>query len=79
MARDESQAATDHETVGAMADRLKLKGKARDDYIHRHMTRLGHRAVTQYVDRDDDDDDDESGFFGRRRRRSPRDDDDDDF
>lgn len=77
MARDESQASSDHVTVSEMADRLKLKGRAREDYIHRHMTRLGHKAVTNYVDKDDDDDDDESGFFRRKRRN--RDDDDDDF
>ena len=77
---DKSDAAADHESVAALADRMGLKGEARRTYIHKHMTKLGHKAVVNYVDNDDDDDDDETGFFGRRRRRnSSRDDDDDGF
>jgi hypothetical protein len=61
-----------YDTVSAMADRLKLKGKERGTYIHEHMTRSGYRAVPNYVKADDDDDDDDggSGFFGGSRRRS---------
>lgn len=78
------------ESVNAMADRLKLKGKERGTYIHEHMTRSGYRAVPNYVKADDDDDDDDDGgspFFGGKRkssgsgsssRRSRRRDDDDD-
>lgn len=76
---DKPDAATDHESVTTMAERLGLKGEAKRDYIHKHMRKLGHRAVVNYVDADDDDDEDSSGFFGRKRRRSSRDDDDDDF
>ena len=80
-----------YDSVSAMADRLKLKGKERGTYIHEHMTRSGYRAVPNYVKADDDDDDDDGGssFFGSRRsssgsgsrsRRSrSRNDDDDDW
>ena len=74
------------DSVSNMADRLKLTGKERSQYIHEHMTRSGYKAVPQYVKgSDDDDDDDASPFFGKRRRRDdddgrrrrrPRDDDD---
>lgn len=68
---------TDFDTVSGMADRLKLRGRDRQKYIHDHMTGLGYRHVPSYVK--DDDDDDSSSFFGSRRRsRSRRDDDDDD-
>lgn len=67
----------DHESISGMADRLKLKGRARQDYIHKHMTGLGHKPQVTYTASDDDDDDDSSGFFGRKRNRSSRDDDDD--
>jgi len=73
---------TDHETVAGMADRLGLKGKARTNYIHRHMTGLGHRPQVTYTAGEDDDDDDAGGFFGSRSRRSRSrrsDDDDDDY
>jgi hypothetical protein len=59
-----------------MADRLGLKGKERQGYIHEHMTRSGYRAVPTYVldERDDEEDDEEpSGFFGGRRRDRDRD------
>jgi S-adenosylmethionine:tRNA-ribosyltransferase-isomerase (queuine synthetase) len=77
------------DSVNAMADRLKLKGKERTTYVHEHMTRSGYRAVPNYVKSEDDDDDDDGGstFFGKRsgsgsgsgsrRSRSRRDDDDD--
>jgi hypothetical protein len=56
--------------VNEMADRLGLKGRERNTYIHEHMTRGGYRAVPNYVKADDDDDDDHgSGFFGSRSRR----------
>jgi hypothetical protein len=66
------------DSVNAMADRLKLKGRERTKYVHDHMTRGGYRAVPQYVPAEDneDDDDDDTPFFSRRRHRS-RDDDDD--
>jgi hypothetical protein len=70
------------EAVTGMADRLKLKGKERSQYIHEHMTRGGYKAIPNYVraDEDDDDDDKGTGFFGRgggggRSRRSRTEDD----
>lgn len=74
------------DAVSGMADRIKLKGKDRERYIHDHMTRGGYKAVPQYVPDDsgeDDDDDDDGPFFSKRRkprggsRRRTRDDDDD--
>jgi hypothetical protein len=68
------------ESVTAMADRLKIKGKERQTYIHEHMTRGGYRAVPNYVKADDDEDEDKgSGFFGGggRRRNRGKDDDND--
>lgn len=66
------------DAVADMADRLKLTGKERTQYIHEHMTRGGYKAVPNYVKNDDDDDDEDrgSGFFGssRSRRRSAGDD-----
>lgn len=68
------------EAVTGMADRLKLKGKERQTYVHEHMTRGGYKAIPNYVKADEEDDDDKgSGFFGGgggRKRRS-RDDDND--
>jgi hypothetical protein len=46
----------DFESVSKMADRLKLKGKDREDYIHDHMTGLGYKARRTYFKGDDDDD-----------------------
>jgi hypothetical protein len=76
--RDKTDAQSDYESVSRMADRMKLKGRARTDYIHKHMTTLGHRAVINYVEADDDDESDGGGFFGSSKRRN-RDDDDDDY
>jgi hypothetical protein len=60
------------DTVSGMADRLELKGKERQTYVHEHMTRGGYRMEPSYVkgDPDDDDDDGGSGFFGSNRNRS---------
>ena len=68
------------DTVSAMADRLGLKGKERQQYVHEHMTRSGYRAVPTYVldDRDDDDDEDDSGGFFKSSRRDHGDRDDSD-
>jgi hypothetical protein len=79
--KDDSQ--HDYESVAAMADRLKLKGKDRNRYIHEHMTGIGYRMVPSYV-REEEDEDDGGGRFrlrgnGNRSRRSSRDDDDDDY
>lgn len=77
---ERSSAQEDYETVSAMAERLKLTGHDKEDYIRRHMRGFGHKSVTSWVEGDADD---EGGFFGSRkksdRRRSQRDDDDDDF
>jgi hypothetical protein len=68
------------DTVSAMADRLGLKGKERQGYIHEHMTRSGYRAVPTYVldDQDDEDDEEDSGGFFRGSSRRDRDRDDSD-
>jgi hypothetical protein len=60
------------ETVTMMADRLKLTGSKRENYIHNHMSDLGYKRVTtreSYVPAKDDDDDEESSdrYLGRRR------------
>lgn len=66
------------DSVNAMAERIGLKGKDKERYVHEHMTRSGYRAVPQYVldDTEDEDEEDDGGFFGRssgRRRRPTRD------
>ena len=76
-----------YDTVGAMADRIGLKGQEKAKYVHDHMTRDGYKAIPQYVpadDKDDDDDEDDTPFFTRKRRkprggaqRRTRDEDDD--
>ncbi len=63
----------DFETVTKMADRLKLKGKDRDSYIHDHMTGLGYKARVSYG-KDDDDDNDNVRRFGLGGRKSGTDD-----
>lgn len=82
MPRDEDKELTaverDEARIERMMDRLKLKGKDREDYKHDHMTGLGYRARRTYVERDADDED--SGKYRvRRSRRNSRDDDDDDL
>lgn len=59
-------------TVTGMADRLDLKGKERQTYIHEHMTRSGYRMEPTYVPGGDDDEDDSGsgGFFGSSRNQS---------
>jgi hypothetical protein len=77
----------DYGTVAAMADRLGLKGKERNKYIHDHMTGFGYRMVPSYVKDDDDDQEGNSRFFSgsrgrsssRSRRGRDRDDEDDDY
>lgn len=57
--------------VSNMADRIGLKGKDKERYIHEHMTRGGYDAVPSYVRREDDDESEEdggSGFFGSSGR-----------
>jgi hypothetical protein len=87
-ARDDKNDQEDYESVSAMADRLKLKGRERSRYIHDHMTSFGYRMVPSYV-RDEDEEDDDGGRFrfgGSRpktrerssQRRTRRSDDDDD-
>jgi hypothetical protein len=62
---------TMYDDVSAMADRLRLKGRERERYIHEHMTRSGYRAVPNYVldEEGDEDEEGEGGFFGGGRRR----------
>lgn len=64
----------DQARIERLADRLKYKGKDREDYIHEHMIGLGYKAHRTYKERDDDDN--PSGRI--RVRRSRRNDDDDD-
>jgi hypothetical protein len=75
---DKTDAQKDYDTTAKQADRLKLKGKDRDDYIHRHMRGYGYKMVPSYVHPDDEDDDEGGGFFRRSRRRN-RDEDDDGY
>jgi hypothetical protein len=57
-----------YESVSAMADRIGLEGRERQDYIHEHMTRAGYDAVPQYVRREEEEEGRGSrrgsGFFG---------------
>lgn len=46
----------DYEAITTMADRLKLTGSLREEYIHKHMKRLGYRSVIKYVENSPDDD-----------------------
>lgn len=71
---DKSEADQDYEHVVTLADRLGLKGRDREDYIHKHMTGFGYKAKRTYH-KPEDDDKRSGGFFGRSRD----DDDDDDF
>ena len=77
MPKDEDEAAIDLKSVTAAAERLKLKGREKAEYIHKHMVGYGYKASRTYS-KPDDDDSDGGGFFGRRRSRD-NDDDDDDF
>lgn len=71
MGKNDEDAATDHESVSAVADRLGLTGEDRTRYIHKHMTGFGYRMQPSYVPRDDDDNsDDDDDYFPRRRRRA---------
>jgi hypothetical protein len=76
MPKDDDEATLDLKNVTAAAERLKLKGRDKADYIHKHMVGYGYKANRTYTKPDDDDDNCGGGFFGRRRRD---DDDDDDF
>lgn len=63
-----------YDSVAAMAERMGLKGKERERYIHEHMTRSGYRAVPTYVldEGDEEDSEDDGGFFGSGGRRRPQ-------
>jgi hypothetical protein len=74
MARDDEEDDT-FDRISEMADRLKLSGGKRDNYIHNHMSDLGYKRVTNresYVPAKDDDDDDDRGdrYLGRRKPSS---------
>jgi hypothetical protein len=62
--------------VSDLADRLGLKGKDRDRYIHNHMEDMGYGRVTtkeSYQKKHDDDDEKEGRqdrYLGRSRRSS---------
>lgn len=65
MAKRVSQEDTDNDfkSVSALAERLGLTGEAKDSYVHRHMSKLGHKSQRRYVpgeakssSSDDDDD-----------------------
>lgn len=57
--RRKSQEDTDGDfrTIKAMAERLGLKGEDASRYVHKHMTKLGHKGTTRYVPGGDDDKD----------------------
>jgi hypothetical protein len=64
------------ERVSDLAERLGLKGKDRDRYIHNHMEDMGYARVTSkesYQKKRDDDDDKEGRndrYLSRRRSSS---------
>jgi hypothetical protein len=64
---------TDFDQVSAMADRLKLKGKDRETYIHDHMTGLGYKPRVSYS-KEDEDDSGNVRRFGLGGRKSGTDD-----
>ena len=78
-AKDDDQNDDLLDLVSAMADRIGLTGRDREQYIHEHMTRSGYRMVPSYERGDDDgeDDDNEGGSFfprgNRNQGRNPRD------
>lgn len=76
MATEKSDADKDLAAVTAQADRLKLTGKDRSEYIHRHMTGFGYKSRRSYFTPDEDDSSG-GGFFGRGRRTGEDDEDDD--
>lgn len=62
--------------VTEMADRLKLDGSDRQQYIHEHMTRSGYRAEPHYVKDEPEEGEEESGkggFFSSRDKGTGRD------
>ncbi len=73
---DKDEATLDLESVTKAAERLKLTGKDKAEYIHKHMVGYGYKANRTYS-KPDNDDSSGGGFFGRSRRSN--DDDDDDF
>lgn len=73
---EKNQVDLDLDDITKKADRLKLRGKDREDYIHKHMVGFGYKAKRTYFQPEDDDEDNGGGFFGRRRRRDDDDDDD---
>jgi hypothetical protein len=77
MPKDEDEATTDLTSVTKAAERLKLKGREKAEYIHKHMVGFGYKASRTYS-KPDDDESDGGGFFSRRSRRDS-DDDDDEF
>lgn len=44
----------DHASIVDMAKRLGLSGETADDYVHKHMTKLGHQAKRVYTVSDED-------------------------
>jgi hypothetical protein len=76
--KDEDEATVDLRNVSAAAERLKLKGRDKAEYIHKHMTGFGYKANRTYSKPDDDEGGSGGGFFSRSRKRDD-DDDDDDF
>lgn len=74
---DKDEATLDLEAVNKAADRLKLKGRDRSEYVHKHMTGYGYKSRRSYFRDEDDEGGSGGGFFARKSRRD--DDDDDDF
>lgn len=69
---------TDLADVTARAKRLGLKGRDKEEYIHKHMTGYGYRARRTYVLPEDSESSRRSGFFGSRGSDSDDDEDDED-
>ncbi len=79
MSTEKSKVDMDLEQVTKNADRLKLRGTDREEYIHRHMRGYGYKSRRAYFAPEDEDERTGGGFFGggRKRRRDDEDDEDD--
>lgn len=65
---DTNDSDQDYESVSKMADRMGLKGRDREKYVHEHMTSLGYSSRRSYYTPEDEDDDGDNDRFGLRKR-----------
>jgi len=76
---DRDEAVVDLESVTKAAERLKLKGREKAEYIHKHMVGYGYKSQRTYTKPKDEDGGGGGFFSSSRRSRDDDDDDDDDF